>query len=107
MKWEQASLSQVLEISDINNKNSSVAMLPRDMSCMLYQGLGCYFLGIMFTSLFLRMQGQSRQSFQLVLLVRQISSSSLFIIYKKNYLQSNLTDLQVAKLIEAGQSHKF
>ena len=50
MKWEQGSVSQVLEISN---------MLPRDTSCMLYQGLGCFFLGIIFTSSFLRMQGQS------------------------------------------------
>ena len=39
-------------------------MLPRDTSCMLYQGLGCFFWGIInirgFT--FLGMQGQS-QSF--------------------------------------------
>ena len=63
MKWEQASLSQVLKIFYINNKNSSVGMLPRDTSCMLYQGLGCFFLGIIFTSLFLRMQGQSPAEF--------------------------------------------
>ena len=31
----------------------------------------------------------------------------IYIYIYINYLQSNLTDLQVAKLIEAGQSHKY
>ena len=107
MKWEQASLSQALEISDINNKNSSVAMLPRDTSCMLYQGLGCYFLGIIFTSLFLRMQGRSPAEFSIGTSGETDFKFKFMYYIKKNYLQSNLTDLQVAKLIEAGQSHKF
>ena len=38
-------------------------MLPRDTSCML--GLGCFFLGIIFTSLFLRMEGQSPAEFSI------------------------------------------
>ena len=40
-----------------------------------------------------------------LILRRSFQVSSLFII-SKNYLQSNLTDLQVAKLIEVRQSHK-